>query len=104
MIPVYAISTGKIESLQYKDAKPMQSAINKQPFKDQMWLSKLGFVDDEQAYKDHGGPDKAVCCFSKKNYDMYRGDLLDMPEYAMFGENLTIEDLDENVDDSSDEE
>ncbi|EGG96738.1 MOSC domain protein [Staphylococcus warneri VCU121] len=97
MIPVYAISTGKIESLQYKDAKPMQSAINKQPFKDQMWLSKLGFVDDEQAYKDHGGPDKAVCCFSKKNYDMYRGDLLDMPEYAMFGENLTIEDLDENV-------
>ena len=66
MIPVYAISTGKIESLQYKDAKPMQSAINKQPFKDQMWLLKLGFVDDEQAYKDHGGPDKAVCCFSKR--------------------------------------
>ena len=33
MIPVYAISTGKIESLQYNEAKPMQSAINKQPLK-----------------------------------------------------------------------
>lgn len=47
MIPVYAISTGKIESLQYKDSKTMQSAINKRPFEGDMWLSKLGFVDDE---------------------------------------------------------
>jgi MOSC domain-containing protein YiiM len=33
---------------------------------------------------------------AKSNYDMYRDDLLDMPDYAMFGENLTIEDLDES--------
>ena len=96
MIPVYAISTGKIESLQYKDSKTMQSAINKRPFEGDMWLSKLGFVDDEQAYKDHGGPDKAVCWFSKSNYDMYKDDLEKLPDYAMFGENLTIKNLDEN--------
>lgn len=28
---IYAISTGKIESLQYEDRRPMKSALNKKP-------------------------------------------------------------------------
>ena len=50
MIKVNAISIGKIETLSYGNYKPMQSALNKIPFKGQMWLNRLGFVDDEQAY------------------------------------------------------
>ncbi|GGG91648.1 MOSC domain-containing protein [Staphylococcus pragensis] len=96
MIPIYAISTGKIEELDYGQKRQMLSALNKVPFSGKMWLSTLGFVEDEQAYKDHGGPHKAVCSFSKANYAMYKEDLPHLPEYAMFGENLTIEDLDES--------
>ncbi|UDI77642.1 MOSC domain-containing protein [Staphylococcus taiwanensis] len=95
MITVCAISTGKIEDLDYGQKRQMLSALNKTPFSGKMWLSKLGFIGDEQAYKDHGGPHKAICSFSKANYQMYKDDLVKLPDYAMFGENLTIEDLDE---------
>ena len=95
MIPVVAISTGKIQHLPYSTKKPMISALDKIPFTGRMWLSVDGFSKDEQAYKDHGGPHKAVCCFSQSNYDMYKEDLAQLPTYAMFGENVTVKHLDE---------
>ena len=51
MIPVYAISTGKIETLNYDQKRPMHSALNKTMFSGKMWLSYTGFSEDEQAYK-----------------------------------------------------
>lgn len=95
MIPVVAISTGKIQHLPYSTKKPMISVLDKIPFTGRMWLSIDGFSEDEQAYKDHGGPHKAVCCFSQSNYDMYKEDLAQLPTYAMFGENVTVKHLDE---------
>jgi MOSC domain-containing protein YiiM len=92
---VEAISTGKIEDLNYSSKRPMRSALNKTPFSGSMWLSLTGFTQDEQEYKDHGGPDKAVCLFSKSNYKMWQDDLVELPTYAMFGENLTVANLDE---------
>ncbi|GGB74185.1 MOSC domain-containing protein [Staphylococcus nepalensis] len=90
-----AITTGKIEDLSYSSRRPMRSALNKKPFAGKMWLSKTGFSEDEQEYKGHGGPHKAVCLYSKKNYDLWKDDVTALPDYAMFGENLTVEDLDE---------
>lgn len=95
MIKVKAICTGKIETLDYGQKREMKSALNKTPFQGEMWLSHVGFKDDEQEHKTHGGPNKAVCAFSQSNYQMYKNDLEYLPEYAMFGENLTIESLDE---------
>lgn len=92
---VEAISTGKIEDLNYSSKRPMRSALNKVPFTGSMWLSLTGFTQDEQEYKDHGGPDKAVCLFSKSNYAMWQDDVVELPTYAMFGENLTVSNLDE---------
>lgn len=92
---VEAISTGKIEDLNYSSKRPMRSALNKTPFSGSMWLSLTGFTQDEQEYKDHGGPDKAVCLFSKSNYQMWQDDVAELPTYAMFGENLTVANLDE---------
>lgn len=92
---VEAITTGKIENLNYSSKRPMRSALNKVPFTGSMWLSQTGFVQDEQEYKDHGGPDKAVCLFSKSNYAMWQNDVVQLPIYAMFGENLTVTHLDE---------
>jgi MOSC domain-containing protein YiiM len=93
---VEAISTGKIEDLNYSSKRPMRSALNKTPFSGSMWLSLTGFTQDEQEYKDHGGPDKAVCLFSKSNYKMWQDDVVELPTYAMFGENLTVANLDES--------
>ena len=90
-----AIATGKIEDLPYSSKRPMRSALNKQPFTGRMWLSKTGFSEDEQEYKGHGGPNKAVCLYSEKNYNLWKDDVAVLPEYAMFGENLTVKDLDE---------
>ena len=90
-----AISTGKVEDLPYSTKRPMRSALNKKRFAGSMWLSKTGFVEDEQEYKGHGGPDKAVCLYSKKNYSLWEQDVTVLPEYAMFGENITVSDLDE---------
>ncbi|MBF7024770.1 MOSC domain-containing protein [Staphylococcus kloosii] len=95
MYEVEAISTGKIEDLNYSSKRPMRSALNKTPFSGSMWLSLTGFTQDEQEYKDHGGPDKAVCLFSKSNYKMWQDDVVELPTYAMFGENLTVANLDE---------
>lgn len=90
-----AIATGKIEDLPYSTKRPMRSALNKTLFTGKMWLSKTGFSEDEQEYKGHGGPNKAICLYSEKNYDLWKDDVTDLPEYAMFGENLTVKDLDE---------
>lgn len=90
-----AISTGKVEDLPYSTKRPMRSALNKKKFAGSMWLSKTGFVEDEQEYKDHGGLNKAVCLYSKKNYSLWEQDVSVLPEYAMFGENITVSDLDE---------
>jgi len=90
-----AISTGKIQDLPYSTKRQMRSALNKEKIIGHMWLSKIGFAEDEQEYKDHGGPDKAVCLYSKHNYDLWRDDVNKLPDYAMFGENLTAQHLDE---------
>ncbi|HLR19230.1 MAG TPA: MOSC domain-containing protein [Staphylococcus sp.] len=90
-----AIATGKIQDLSYSEKRPMRSALNKEKFSGQMWLSKTGFIEDEQEYKGHGGPDKALCLYSKKNYKLWQNDVSKLPDYAMFGENLTAVDLDE---------
>ncbi|WP_436854626.1 MOSC domain-containing protein [Staphylococcus caeli] len=90
-----AISTGKIQDLPYSSKRPMRSALNKEKFTGHMWLTKTGFAEDEQEYKDHGGPDKAVCLYSKHNYELWKHDIAELPEFAMFGENLTAQHLDE---------
>ncbi|SPZ96747.1 MOSC domain-containing protein [Staphylococcus aureus] len=61
MISIHAISTGKIQDLPYSSKRPMRSALDKTKISQTTWLSSTGFTGDEQAYKDHGGPHKAVC-------------------------------------------
>lgn len=75
-----AISTGKIQDLSYSTKRPMRSALNKKRITNQMWLSKTGFIEDEQEYKGHGGPDKALCLYSKKNYELWKNDVSTLPD------------------------
>lgn len=92
---IQAICAGKIKTLHY-DGKPMKSGMDKTPIDAPTWLSKLGFEGDEQAYHGHGGPDKALCLFSTTHYTMWEDVISPIPDYAMFGENISVNDIDEN--------
>ncbi|PTI38267.1 MOSC domain-containing protein [Mammaliicoccus vitulinus] len=97
------ISIGKVTNITFGDQKSKKTAILKEPFKNNMYLSKTGFVEDEQQYKGHGGPEKAICFYSKDHYP-YWNDIIDLlPKYAIFGENITVSGLTEehlNIGDS----
>jgi MOSC domain-containing protein YiiM len=60
-------------------------------------LNQFGFENDTQGDRvNHGGIDKAVCVYPLKYYDFFKTQYnLDLPLCA-FGENLTIEDLDDS--------
>lgn len=67
------------------------SAIDKRPVSDRIYLSKTGFAGDEQAdLIHHGGVDKAVCVFDYLAYPSYEVFLGQNLEPGAFGENITI--------------
>ena len=77
------------------------SGIDKFPVQGQVGVDPLGLVGDAQAdLRSHGGIDKAVHCYSWAHYSTWREELpanslLDAP--GAFGENLSIDGLDENT-------
>lgn len=77
------------------------SAFAKHPLEWPVRVERLGLAGDEQADRTvHGGPDKAVYGYSRANYDIWRSGF---PEHTQllqaggFGENLTINGLDETT-------
>jgi MOSC domain-containing protein YiiM len=73
------------------------TAFFKSPVAGQVHIGALGVTGDEQAdRKNHGGIDKAVLAYSANHYALWRAhlNLPDIP-YGGFGENLTIEGLEE---------
>jgi len=85
---IIKICTGKVEKLMLGGTSK-KTAVNKYPITEPNYLSKLGFKGDEHEYKGHGGINKAVCLYDKLDYALWQGYITDMPEYAMFGENIT---------------
>lgn len=96
--------TGRIVSLQVGrprtertgTGRVWESAIVKEAIAERVALGEINLAGDEQADKrHHGGPDKAVCCYSAEHYPHWRALLsLDMLPGA-FGENFTTEGLTE---------
>jgi MOSC domain-containing protein YiiM len=79
---------------------PTVSGIDKRPVSGPQRVERLGLVGDEQAdLRVHGGEDKAVLCYAWSNHDHWRGVLPDQPMLhaaGAFGENLSIDGLDEH--------
>lgn len=92
---VISLNSGKIETLTYGN-RTFESAIRKQPVLEPVYLGKIGLAVDEQAYKGHGGADKALCLYPYDHYPYWRKIVSDYSETALFGENLTVEGLTEN--------
>ncbi|RQO60491.1 MOSC domain-containing protein [Paucibacter sp. KBW04] len=75
------------------------SAIAKQPVEGRIAVHPLGLLGDEQGdLRVHGGPDKAVHCYSWSHYQAWREALPDcalLQAPGAFGENLSVDGVDE---------
>ncbi|HQR04081.1 MAG: MOSC domain-containing protein [Proteobacteria bacterium] len=94
----------RIHSVQIGPVRPLgatQSGIVKAPVSGPQRVGRLGLDGDQQAdMRVHGGEDKAVLCYARAHHDYWREalpghPLLEVP--GAFGENLSIDDLDENT-------
>jgi len=79
--------------------RPWTSAIVKSPVAGQVWANAEGLSGDGHADRaHHGGPDKALLGYSAGHYPRWREEL-DLPDlgFGAFGENLSIEAVDEHT-------
>lgn len=74
------------------------SAIKKRQVDGPVWVGRENLVGDGQAdLKYHGGPDKAVMAYSAAHYPAWQAQLNRPLDPGAFGENLTIDGLDEST-------
>lgn len=75
---------------------PWRSAFLKTGVSGPVMLRRLNLDGDAQAdLKNHGGPDQAVLCYSAGHYPAWSAELGRALPHGGFGENLTIDGLDE---------
>lgn len=74
------------------------SGIFKQSVTGAVWLDQLNLVGDGQADLDnHGGIYRAILAYSLEHYPVWESELGRALPYGSFGENFTIEGLDEET-------
>lgn len=79
--------------------KPWVSGFYKEPVTVPVELSLFNLAGDEQAdLENHGGRDKAICCYAVEHYPSWR-EALELPElpYGAFGENFTFDGTNEET-------
>jgi MOSC domain-containing protein YiiM len=95
-IPLLSLNIGSVQTRFYR-GKEARSGIEKTTVDQVLSLTKLGLVGDEQAdLEHHGGEDKAICVYSFDHYPHWEKVLKHTLPYGSFGENFTIERLDES--------
>src|SRR5262245_1031461 len=95
---VISVNVGLPRTVQWK-GKAVSTCIFKAPVSGRIHLRTLNFDGDRQAdLSVHGGPDKAVYVYPVEHYAYWHRELPDMTlPWGMFGENLTIEGLQEDT-------
>lgn len=80
------------------NGKELITSIYKKPVSNKVTVSSQGIEGDRQAdLTVHGGYDKAVYAYSYAHYQTWSEKLnSDFKEYGLVGENLTIDDFDED--------
>lgn len=83
----------------FRPDRSWSSAILKEPVEGPVWLDELNLAGDRQDDLEvHGGPDQSILGYCAGHYPHWREELgrPDFP-YGAFGENFTIEGLDEDT-------
>jgi len=91
---VVSVNVGQPKEVVWK-GRTVLTSIFKEPVKGKVTARRLNLDGDRQAdLSVHGGPDKAIYVYPTEYYQSWRAKLpeMDLP-WAMFGENLTIEGL-----------
>lgn len=93
-----SVNVGLPREVSWK-GKTVMTGIFKEPLQGRVILRSLNLDGDQQAdLTVHGGVDKAVYAYPVEHYDYWRHELPDMElPWGMFGENLTIEGVLEDV-------
>lgn len=98
---VLFIKVGKVTTtiLENSKRKELTSGIKKYPVQN-AFLTKTGFLDDEQGdLEHHGGENKALFMFSQKTYEEINKECkmdLNIDEVSHFGENIIFSNISEN--------
>ena len=95
-VAVLSLRTGKVRPLA---GVKITSAINKQPRRGRVRLTKLGFAGDERQFVPHQSPDNAVHQYDPSHYERWKAELPDRENkfvVGAFGENISTRHLSEN--------
>ena len=94
---VVSVNVGLPKTVQWRD-QPVTTGIFKSPVEGPVALRKHNLDGDQQAdLSVHGGPTKAVYVYPIQHYTYWRGELPDVDfGWGHFGENFTVEGLDED--------
>jgi len=93
---IVSLNIGKKTSIEWR-GKSVQTGIFKYPVKGPIMLGQTDVVGDAVVdRKYHGGIDKACYLFSSTHYPSWQKKFPNLDwQYGMFGENITIENLNE---------
>lgn len=101
---VVSVQTGQARTCGHEDAadpldRPWTSAIWKEPVQGRVWAGPEGLAGDTQVFRRaHGGPERALLLYCAGHYPAWRAEwqVRDLGPGG-FGENLTVEGLDEST-------
>ena len=94
---VLSVQIGQPQWVNTEEDAPLYTALGKHPVSGRVGVGELGLEGDGQADRRyHGGPDKAVLCYSAEHYAGWEREL-SRPGMAwgFFGENLSVAGLSE---------
>ena len=93
---VISVNRGEVTAVDYKGTE-VKTGIFKYPVDESIFLGETDVEKDSVVDRRfHGGQDKAVYAYSLDHYPFWKNLYPELKwEYGMFGENLTIEGLDE---------
>lgn len=94
---IRAICVGSVNNVTLGDGSQKKTAVNKFPITSNTFLSRLGLTGDEHEYHGHGGVNKAICLYDYNDYALWTDYIPNMPDFAMFGENITTVGLTKDV-------
>jgi len=95
---VVSVNLGEKKSINYK-GKIIETGIFKYPVQNPIFLGEEDVEKDAVIDREsHGGINKAVYAYSENYYEYWKKFYPDLDwQYGMFGENLTISNLDETI-------
>ena len=95
---VVSVNVGKPREVEWK-GKIVSTGIFKEPVAGRVAMRRLNLDGDRQAdLSVHGGPEKAVYVYPAEHYQFWRNEFPNMElPWSMFGENLTVEGLQEDT-------